>query len=109
MVGRQGHMVVSVLIVSDVGGNAPQAPHIFLQGRGHLHFSKPWWLLKSLWSSQRLWTYSRCPNEMMVCQCDGCDVPNIDSWAGKQHLTSYVARHYLLLLCPVVLTDWKTQ
>lgn len=59
-------MVVSVPIVSSVGGNAPQASHFFLQGRRHLHFSKPQWLLKSLWPSQRLWTYGWCRNEMMV-------------------------------------------
>lgn len=29
--------------------NGPQAPHVFLQGREHLDFSKPWWLLKSLY------------------------------------------------------------
>lgn len=58
--GRQSHMVVSVLIISGVSGNAPQAPHVFLQGRRHFHFSKHWWLLKSLWPSQRLWTSGWC-------------------------------------------------
>ena len=55
-----------VLIVSGVSGNAPQAPYVSFQGRRHLHFSKPWWLLKSLWPSQRLWTWGWYPNEMMV-------------------------------------------
>lgn len=42
MVGRQSHMVVSVLIVTAVSANAPQAPHVYLWGRRHLHFSRPW-------------------------------------------------------------------